>query len=132
MEEMNEIIKCLDRTDKALSTEINAEKTKVMTSNAEGITGDIRINDKRLETVNQFKYLGTTVTYEGPNPRNPVKDSTRNTCNVPTEDHIERQKHISPEKNKADAHTFFYQVLSMHAKHGPSLMICKNEFRPWR
>ena len=48
--------------------EVNAEKTKVMTNNAESIRGDIRINDMRLEIVNQFKYLGATVTDEGPKP----------------------------------------------------------------
>ena len=64
-EELNELIKNLDRTAKAFGMEINAKKTKVMTNNTEGIRGDIRINDKRLETVNQFKYLGVIVIDEG-------------------------------------------------------------------
>ena len=63
--ELNELIKCLDRTVNALGMEINAEKTKVVTNNAEGIRGDIRINVKRLETVNQFKYFPAIVTDEG-------------------------------------------------------------------
>ena len=46
-----------------------AERTKVMTNNAEGIRGNIRINDKGLETVNQFKYLGTMVTDETQNQK---------------------------------------------------------------
>ena len=39
-----------------------------MTKNVEGIRGDIRFNDKRLETDNQFKYLGVMVTDEGSKP----------------------------------------------------------------
>ena len=46
--------------------EINTEKTKVMTNNAEDIR-DIRINDNRLDTVNQFKYLNVIVTDGGSN-----------------------------------------------------------------
>ena len=42
-----------------------------MTNNAEGIRGDIRISDKRLETGNQFKYLGVIVTDEGSKPEIP-------------------------------------------------------------
>ena len=53
---------------RSFGVEINAEKTKVMTYNAEGIRGDIRINDKRLETVNQLKSLGAIVTDEGSKP----------------------------------------------------------------
>ena len=56
-EQWNKLIKCLDRTAKAFGMEINAEKTKLMTNNGEGIRGDIRINDKRLERVNQSSTL---------------------------------------------------------------------------
>ena len=49
-ETLNELIKHPSRTAKAFSIEINAEKTKVLTNNAEGIRGDIRINDKKLES----------------------------------------------------------------------------------
>ena len=37
--------------------ERNAEKTKVMTNNTEGIRRGIRINNKRLDRVIQFNYL---------------------------------------------------------------------------
>ena len=85
--------------------EINTEKTKMMTNNAEGIREDIRISDKRLETVNQFKYLGMIVTDKGSKPEILSRGSIDNTCNVLTEDHLERQKHFSQDKNKADVHT---------------------------
>ena len=66
-EELNELIKCLNRTAKAFGMEINVEKTRVMTNNVGGIRGDIRINDKRLE-MNQFKYLGEIVKDESSKP----------------------------------------------------------------
>ena len=44
---------------------INAEKTKVMTNSIKGISIDIRIGGQKLETVQNFKYLGSVVTDEG-------------------------------------------------------------------
>ena len=72
--------------------EINAEKKKVITNNTEGIRGDISINNKRLETVNQFKYLGVIVTDEGSKPE--ILSRIAEATHVLTEDHLERQKHI--------------------------------------
>ena len=37
--------------------EINAEKTKLMTNNTNGINTEIKVNEQRLETVTSFKYL---------------------------------------------------------------------------
>ena len=48
--------------------EISAEKTKLMTNNANGISIEIRINGEKLDEVNSFKYLGAVVTDEGSNP----------------------------------------------------------------
>jgi hypothetical protein len=51
--------------DNDVGLEVNAEKTKPMVmprdQNA-GETANIQIGDKFLETVDQFKYLGTTLT----------------------------------------------------------------------
>ena len=49
----------------AFNMKIYAAKTKGMTNNAEGTREDIRIEDKKLETVTQFKYFSVTVTDEG-------------------------------------------------------------------
>ena len=48
--------------------EINAEKTKLMTNNVNGINTDIRVNGQMLETVPSFKYLGAIVSDEGSKP----------------------------------------------------------------
>ena len=45
--------------------EINAKKTKLMTNNSNDIQERILINGKELETVDNFKYLGATLSDEG-------------------------------------------------------------------
>ena len=48
--------------------QINAEKTQLMTNNTNGINTDITIDNKKLETVRSFKYLGAIVSDEGSKP----------------------------------------------------------------
>ena len=48
--------------------QISAEKTQLMTNNTNGISIDITIDNKKLETVRSFKYLGAIVSNEGSNP----------------------------------------------------------------
>ena len=45
--------------------EISAEKTKLMTNNTSGIN---KVNGQKLETVTNFKYLGSVITDEGSKP----------------------------------------------------------------
>ena len=45
--------------------EISAEKTKLMTNNTSGIITEIKVNGQKLETVTNFKYLGSVITDEG-------------------------------------------------------------------
>ena len=45
-----------------------AEKTQLMTNNTNGISTDITIGNKKLETVHSFKYLGAIVSDEGSKP----------------------------------------------------------------
>ena len=45
--------------------EISAEKTKLMTNNTSGINAKIKVNGQKLETVINFKYLGSVITNEG-------------------------------------------------------------------
>ena len=45
--------------------QISAEKTQLMTNNTDGISTDITIDNKKLETVHSFKYLGATVSDQG-------------------------------------------------------------------
>ena len=48
--------------------EVRAEKTKLMTNNANGIKREIKIEGQKLETVTIFKYLGAIVSDEGSKP----------------------------------------------------------------
>ena len=44
---------------------ISAEKTKLMTNNANEISIDIKINSEKLDEVDSFKYVGAVVTDQG-------------------------------------------------------------------
>ena len=48
--------------------QICAEKTQLMTNNTNGISTDITIDNKKLEIVCSFKYLGSIVSDEGSKP----------------------------------------------------------------
>ena len=48
--------------------EISARKTKVMTNNTSGTNKEIKINGQKLETVTNFKYLGSFINDEGSKP----------------------------------------------------------------
>ena len=67
-EELASLVDHLDKTSRAYSMQISAEKTKMMTNNTSGISTDIRVDGQRLETVHSFKYLGAIVTDEGSKP----------------------------------------------------------------
>ena len=45
--------------------EINAEKTKLMTNNINGIHTEIKASDHKLQTVTNFKYLGAIISDAG-------------------------------------------------------------------
>jgi hypothetical protein len=52
-------------TSKELDLEVNAEKTKYMVmSSCLGQNGKIQRDNKSFATMEQFKYLGTTLTYQ--------------------------------------------------------------------
>ena len=44
---------------------ISAEKTKLMTNNANDISIDIKINSEKLDEVDNLKYVGAVVTDQG-------------------------------------------------------------------
>ena len=67
-EELEALAEYLDTASRKYGMEINADKTKVMTSNPNGIQNDININDHTLATVSTFKYLGSIISEEGSKP----------------------------------------------------------------
>ena len=52
----------------AYGMEISAEKTKLMTNNTSGINTEIKVNGQKLETVANFRYLGSIKIDEGSKP----------------------------------------------------------------
>ena len=59
------IVKHLNKTSSDYGMEINAEKTKLMTSNSNAYKNGYSSMGKVLETVDNFKYLGATLSDEG-------------------------------------------------------------------
>ena len=67
-EELAKLAERLDKASTAYGMEISAEKTKLMTNNTGGINTEIKVNGQKLETVTNFKYLGSVITDEGSKP----------------------------------------------------------------
>ena len=63
--ELEMLVKNLDRVVQAYGMEINADKTKLMTNNVDGIARSIYVGGNKLQIVNQFKYLGAILTDDG-------------------------------------------------------------------
>ena len=58
----------LEKASTVYGMQISAKKTQLMTNNTNGISTDITIDNKKLETVRSFKYLGAIVSDEGSKP----------------------------------------------------------------
>ena len=61
-EKVANLVEHLDKASTAYGMEISAEKTKLMTNNTSGINTEIKVNGQKLETVTNFKYLGSVIT----------------------------------------------------------------------
>ena len=64
-QELANLVERLEKTSTSYGMEINAEKTKLMTNNTQGISTEVKVNGQRLETVKSFRYLGSIITDEG-------------------------------------------------------------------
>ena len=87
----------LDKTSTAFGMEISAEKTKLMTNDANGISIDIRINGEKLDEVDSFKDLGAVITDHGSKPEvlSKIAQTTAALVRLKT---IWNDKHISSSK----------------------------------
>ena len=56
-QELEVLVESLDKTCTRYKMEISAEKTKLMTSSANGIQREIKVKGQKLGTVTSFKYL---------------------------------------------------------------------------
>ena len=65
-QELANILKRLDKTSSDYGMEINAEKTKLMTNNSNGIQERILVNGKQLETIANLKYLESRIVQTSP------------------------------------------------------------------
>ena len=63
--ELTNLVNQLDRASTKYGMEISAEKTKLMTNDYGSITADISVHGQKLETVQQFKYLGAIISDQG-------------------------------------------------------------------
>ena len=65
-----ELVKLVEQLDKAIASgmRISAKKTKLITNNTNNINTEITVNAQKLETVTNFKYLGSVITDEGSKP----------------------------------------------------------------
>ena len=61
-EELADLVERLGKASTAYGMEISAEKTKLMSNNTSGISTEITVNGRKLETVTSFKYLGSVIT----------------------------------------------------------------------
>ena len=68
-QELINLVCHLDKTSASYGMEISAEKTKLLTNTINGINKKINVRGHRLETVSNFKYLGSVVTDEGSKPQ---------------------------------------------------------------
>ncbi len=66
--ELQELVQRIHESSKKYGMEISQEKTKVMTNQYAQITQPIKIENKTLEEVKSFKYLGATISDEGSKP----------------------------------------------------------------
>ena len=64
-QELDALVKSLDKTCIRCKMEISAEKTKMMTNSAGGIQREIKVKGQKLGTVKSIKYLGADVSDEG-------------------------------------------------------------------
>ena len=67
-QELVKLVNQLEEASTAYDMQISAEKTQLMTNNTNGISTDITIDNKKLETVHSFTYLGAIVSDEGSKP----------------------------------------------------------------
>ena len=67
-QELIKLVNHLEQVSTAYGMQISAEKTQLMTNNTNGTSIDITIDNKKLETVHSFKYLGAIVSDEGSKP----------------------------------------------------------------
>ena len=109
-----------------------------MTKNTNGISTDITIDNKKLETTRSFKYLGAIVSDEGFKPA-VLSRIAQTTAAVTKLKVIWNDKNIAISSKiilmRSLAMSIFvcvYLYLYMHVKRGPEQQTVKEGYRRWR
>ena len=103
-EELAKLVVRLDKASTAYGTEISAKKIKLMANNISGINKEIKVNGQKLETVTDFKYLGSVVSDESSKPDgDTLQDSTDDSSIDKVETSLERQEYLSKFQDTIDA-----------------------------
>ena len=87
----------------AYGMQVGAEKTQLMTNNTNCISIDITIDNKKLETVRSFKYLGAVVSDEGSKPEVLSRIAQTTAEATKLKSHLERQEHFHQIQGQTDA-----------------------------
>ena len=113
--------------------EIHAEKTKLMTNNANGInTDDIRVNGQMLETVPSFKYLGAIVSDEGSKPE-VLARIAQTTAALTRLKPIWNDNNITLSSKVRLMRSLVMSIfLYMPVNHGPSQQSCRENLKAWK
>ena len=112
------LIKYLDEAYTAYGMQINAQKTQMMTNNTNGISAGIAIDNKKLQTVHSFKYLGAVVSDEGSKPV-VLSRISQTTAAVTKLKVIWNDKNIAI-GSKIKLMRYLVSIFCMHVKRGPS------------
>ena len=67
-EEPAKLVERLDKAATAYGKGMSAEKTKLLTNKARGITKVIKVNKQKLDTVTRLKHSGSVLSNEGSKP----------------------------------------------------------------
>ena len=67
-QELEALVRSLDKTCSRYKMEISAEKTKLITNSANGIQREMKVKGQKLGTVTSFKFLGAVVSDDGSKP----------------------------------------------------------------
>ena len=112
-EELAPLVDRLDKTSTAFGMEISAEKTKLMTNNANGISIDNRINGEKLDEVDSFKCLGAVVTDQGSKPEvlSSIAQTTAALVRLKTIWNDKHNFYLSKVKDQTNMHSLVISVL---------------------
>ena len=101
-EELASLVDRLDKTSAAFGMEISAEKTRLMTNYANGISIDIRMNGEKLA-----RLIPSSIWVQSSQIKVPslstVQNFTDNSGTREIEDHLERKAYISKLKDQTNA-----------------------------